>query len=99
MNTSEFITLTELGKIYGVSSHVVGKWLKDLSLRTDDGRPSREAIKDGFVRECPLEFGGYFWVWHREKTCEILDGMCYPRGPAPFAEQFDGWAILRWGER
>lgn len=30
---NDYLTLTELGRLYGVSSHVVGKWLKGLGLR------------------------------------------------------------------
>ena len=75
---STYITLTALGQIYGVSSKEVGRWLKNMGLRLEDGRPSRDAVKQGFVLECPLQHGGYFWTWHQDKTCHELDQMCYP---------------------
>lgn len=94
---SEYITLTELGEIYGVGARDVGSWLKGLGLREEDGRPSTEAIRDGLVRERPLEQDGYFWLWHRDKTCEVLDGMCYPRAGQrwPTVEEFDGFTVIR----
>ena len=58
MNTTNFITLTALGNIYGVNAQDVGRKLKGLGLRTDDGRPSQRALDEGFVQERLLEFGG-----------------------------------------
>jgi hypothetical protein len=77
---NEYLSLTELGRLYGVSSHVVGRWLKGLGLRTTDGRPSAEAFGQGYVAQRPSrQPGTYFWVWHTDKTTAILDGMRYPR--------------------
>jgi len=76
----EFISQTELGEIYGVSSHKVGRWLKDLGLRTEDGRPSRDAINDGMVQQKPsTQPNTFFWCWHAERTCHVFDQMCYER--------------------
>jgi hypothetical protein len=74
------MSLTELGRLYGVSSHVVGRWLKGLGLRTEGGRPSPEAFARGYVGQRPSrQPGTYFWVWDAERTTAILDGMRYPR--------------------
>jgi hypothetical protein len=76
----EYLSLTEIGRLYGVSSHRVGKWLKDLCLRTEDGRPSGDAFRQGYVSQAPSRGPGtYFYVWHVGKTTEILDMMEYPR--------------------
>lgn len=76
----EFSSLKELGMVYGVSSHQVGKWLKNLGFRTEDGKPSENAFSEGMVRQCPsTQPGTFFYVWHRAKTTELLDGMQYPR--------------------
>jgi hypothetical protein len=40
----EFCTMKEIGQLFGVSSHTIGKQLKELGLRTKDGKPSREAF-------------------------------------------------------
>ena len=77
---NEYLSLTELGRLYGVSSHVVGRWLKGLGLRTEDGRPSEKAFSEDYVSRRPSRHPGtYFWIWHADKTTGILDGMRYPR--------------------
>lgn len=76
----EYASLTQLGKLYGVSSHVVGRWLKGLGLRNEDGKPSCQAFAECYVAQRPSrQPGTYFWTWHREKTTALLDNMCYPR--------------------
>ena len=96
MNPAIYINLTMLGQIYGVSAQEVGRWLKGLGLRNQDGWPSREASANGFVMERVLEFGGSSWLWHQDKTCEVLDGMCYRRGgQLQIAEQHDGFVLIR----
>ena len=95
MNTETFITLTRLGQIYGVNGRDVGTWLKNLSLRQPDGRPTREAIQQGLVQERSLEYGGCFWHWHKETTCAILDGMGYKRASQQAGEQHDGFVLYR----
>lgn len=77
---SEYLSLTEIGRLYGVSSHVVGRWLKGLGLRKQDGKPSADAFAQGYVSQRPSrQPGTYYWVWHAAKTTRILDGMRHPR--------------------
>jgi len=96
MTPPNYINLTALGATYGVKAQDVGRWLKGLGLREQDGRPSRQAIQQGFVRERILEFGGSAWLWHEAKTCEVLDGMCYPRGGSRSdCEEHDGFVLIR----
>jgi hypothetical protein len=65
----EFLSMTELGKLYGVSSHKMGKWLVDVGLRDKNKKPSRAAFEHGFVEQKgSTQPGTYFWVWHAEKT-------------------------------
>ena len=79
MQQNEYLTQTQLGKIYGVTSHVIGKWLTGLGLR-EAGKPSRTAFNEGFVRQAPSsQPETYFYVWNKAKACEVLDGMGYPR--------------------
>jgi hypothetical protein len=66
MNASTFVNLTALGKVYGVGPRDVGLWLKNMGLREQDGRPSRKAIKEGFVKE-PVTVYGSQWLWHLAK--------------------------------
>ena len=39
-----YMTLTQLGQLFGVSSHQIGKWLRAMGLRTNENRPSRETF-------------------------------------------------------
>lgn len=76
----KYLSQRELGTIYGVSSQFIGRWLKGLGLRTEDGSPSTRAFNEGFVSQRPsTQPDTYFYVWHRDKTCEQFDGMGYPR--------------------
>jgi hypothetical protein len=71
----EFLSLTELGRLYGVSRNKVGQWLVDLGLRTKEKKPSRAAFDGGFVdQRNSSNPGTYFWVWHAKKTTCLLDG-------------------------
>jgi len=95
MNDETYISLTKLGKLYGVGARDAGTWLKNLSLRHPDGRPTKESVQQGLFQERSLEYGGCFWHWHREKTCAILDGMGYKRASEQAGEQHDGFVLYR----
>ncbi len=45
----QYVTQTETGRIYGVSSRTVGRWLKDIGLRSPCGTPTIRAFKEGFA--------------------------------------------------
>ena len=76
--SGEYLSLTELGKLYSVSRNRVGQWLVDLGLRTKEKKPSRAAFALGFVDQRPsTQPGTYYWVWHGQKTCELLDKAGY----------------------
>ncbi len=68
----EFMTLTQIGEVFGESNQQVGKWLAKLGLRTDANRPSRTAFDGGYVKAGPSRGQGYNWVWHSEKTVRAL---------------------------
>jgi hypothetical protein len=70
----EFMSLTELGKLYGVSSHKMGQWLVDIGLRDKNKKPSQSAFEGGYVqRRASTQPGTYFWVWHAAKTTQTLE--------------------------
>lgn len=89
MNTSTFVNLTAIGKVYGAGPRDVGMWLKELGLREQDGRPSQKAIKEGFVKERLTEYGSQ-WLWSLEKSRDAID----QRRPAD-AEYGDGFVLIR----
>ena len=67
-----FLTQTQLGRLFGVSSHKIGHWLIEAGLRTEDKRPSDRAHHDGFCTTAPSGSTGYHWVWNSQKTVKAL---------------------------
>lgn len=71
---NEFSTMREIGKMFGVSSHVVGKKLKAMRLRTEDGKPSDHAFALKLVEQRWADDGEHYcWAWHTAKTVPILE--------------------------
>lgn len=66
--THKHMTQTQLGELFDVTSHTIGRWLKDLGLRGKDGRPTEEAHKGHFCKQAPSGPTGYHWVWDSQKT-------------------------------
>lgn len=66
--TYSHMTQTQLGDLFGVTSHKIGQWLKDIGLRDADGKPSDEAHREGYCKQAPSGPSGYHWVWNSEQT-------------------------------
>ncbi len=80
----KLMTQTQLGKLFGVSSHVVGRWLVEVGLRTDRGRPSVRAHREGYCETAPSHGNGYHWAWDAAKTVTALETAGHRRvSPAP----------------
>ncbi len=74
MIDSEYWTMREIGALFEVSSHKIGRALKAIGLRTGEGRPSRAAFEDEYVRQRWTEDGAhYLWAWHAKKTITVLE--------------------------
>jgi len=93
MNTPAYVSLTDLGKRFGVGPRDVGLWLKALGLRQPDGRPTPRAVEEGFVLERLLEHGGSWWLWHEKKTSEVLAGMAEQTWPK--IVKFEDFTVIR----
>lgn len=85
----KFVNQTQLGRMFGVTSHVMGRWLVEIGLRTVDLKPSRKAFDGGFMTKADTGRGaGWYYVWHRRKTIAALEAAGYKRvetTPAPVA--------------
>ncbi len=58
-------TMRAIGKPHGLTSHEVGRVLRDVGLRTPDGQPSELARSKGFCRPYTLDNTGrkaYRWL-------------------------------------
>lgn len=66
------LSMRQIGALYGVSSHVVGKWLAELGLR-DGGKPTAKAFQGGYCEQAPNgQNGKYYYVWNKKKTLQAL---------------------------
>jgi len=75
---SDYVTLTELGQLYGVTSHRIGKWLRHAGVRDKRGNPIEEGLMMTKEALAPNGFTPFF-MWHRESTIRLLDSLGYHR--------------------
>ena len=72
--SDRFCTMRQLGADFGVSSHFIGRVLKQIGLRTPGGQPSCRAQDNGLVK---LAKGPQpwipLWLWHKERTTALLE--------------------------
>jgi hypothetical protein len=45
----EYRNMRDIGKMYGKSSHQVGRELRDSGYRTPDGKPTKRALAEGMA--------------------------------------------------
>lgn len=64
--------LTNLGKKYGLSAIKMGKKLKELGLRNEEGKPTEKALLEGFAKSTPLKDGTPFYMWHKIKIGQLM---------------------------
>lgn len=80
---SDFVNLSQLGKRFRVTSHVIGKWLVACGLRERKGNqfvPSQQAHRNGFVLVQPSGNGaGCNFLWHGARTeAALAEAGHYP---------------------
>jgi hypothetical protein len=63
--------LKELAQLLGTTSHVVGCTLKEIGLRTREGKPTRAAFVGGFCGQRWYD-GKYVRAWEKAKTMREL---------------------------
>jgi hypothetical protein len=72
----EHMSLTQIGEVFGTTSHQVGRWLAKIGLRYQSKhgwKPSREAHAGGFVKDVGTGGLNYIWAWHTERTIKALE--------------------------
>jgi hypothetical protein len=80
----EYLTQTQIGKMYGTTSIAVGQWLKQVGLRLPNGSPSPKAIDGGVGKNfCPDGSSRGFWVWKKDVIAKVFDAAGHIR---PLAE-------------
>jgi hypothetical protein len=71
-NSAQYVTMRHLGTILGVSSHVVGRKLKEVGLRNAEGHPTDKAREGRFTTWTFVEEKFNLDLWHQEKTLIVL---------------------------
>jgi hypothetical protein len=75
--TDVWANQTNLGKQFGLSAIAMGKKLKELGLRGEDGNPTVQALLEGYCILTPLKDGTPFFMWSRQKIKELLRAHGY----------------------
>lgn len=70
--TGAWANLTTLGKPFGLSATAMGRKLKALGLRCEDGYPTKRAFVDGYCIPTPLKDGTSFFMWNKQKTGALM---------------------------
>ena len=73
------LTQTQLGKLFGATSHDVGKWLVSCGLKDKGTRmPTREAHNEKYCDTAPSGQSNYSWEWVADKTVRRLISAGHP---------------------
>lgn len=75
---SEWANMREIGRLFGQTSHDVGRILKHHDYRFENGKPTKKSFDAGFVREHFVN-GFYSWTWHVERTSALLESFGWKR--------------------
>jgi hypothetical protein len=87
-----WLTLTGLGRIYGISAVHCGRLLSDAGLRDHDGQPSQRALEDKLAYQRHPQQGSRHALWQRQGCSAILEaGGLVPMQQTTLVEQ---WVAL-----
>jgi hypothetical protein len=76
------LTQTQLGQLFGATSHDIGKWLVSCGLKDQGTRmPTREAHNEKYCDTAPSGQSNYSWEWVAEKTVQRLIEAGHPLAP------------------
>ncbi len=76
----EYVTITRLGEMFGVSCIKMGQRLVEIGLRERNYKeycPTPLAMRTGYCKATEDDRGFRFFVWHREKTVKALEAAGY----------------------
>lgn len=71
----EWLSLTALGRVYGISAVQCGRLLQSAGLRCSDGTPSPEALQVGLARPCHNGQNHRSALWSRGGCGSVLQTL------------------------
>jgi len=70
-----WVTLTDLGRRYGLSAVSCGRVLSEAGLRDADGLPNERAIREGMAFRRPEANANRSSLWHAERCASLFNGL------------------------
>lgn len=67
-----WVSLTDLGRRFGISAIHCGRHLSRAGLRDNDGLPLPDAIREGYAYRRPEQSANRSVLWHRDRCTEVL---------------------------
>jgi hypothetical protein len=77
----KYASMTVIGKSLGISGREVGKKLKEMGLRQDDGAPSQESLDSGIAVFTPLKDGTKHYMWDKWEVKKRLREIDIKKDP------------------
>lgn len=71
----EYLSLKQLGTLFGRTSHEIGAILKELNLRQADGLPYEHVLSSGLAKR----LSETWYSWHQTKVVQILEQNGFKR--------------------
>ena len=77
----EYANMQTIGKLYGKTSHQVGRELRECGYRDQDGRATQKALGSGMaILRRDAEHPQWVSVaWNKAKVCELLQDFGWAR--------------------
>jgi len=96
-----WVTLTDLGRRYGLSAVGCGRLLSEAGLRDADGLPNERAIREGMAFRRPEANANRSSLWHAERCGRLFDNLgVQPLGIEPLGLQplDDNRLVQQWAD-
>jgi hypothetical protein len=71
---NEWANMRDVGRLFGKTSHDVGRILKHHGYRSENGKPTRKSHEGQLVREHFVN-GFSSSLWHVERTSALLESL------------------------
>ena len=74
-----WVNQTKLARQFALSAITMGKKLKKLGLRGEDGKATAQALAEGYCTSTPLKDGTPFFMWNRHKVEGLMQAHGHQR--------------------